>query len=91
MQNDGVFWVTAIFMFAIPGLAGLLAIPAARRAIITKEQLEVVASGIAALKADPRAEVPDPIVGGTVQRTSNEPMAVLADHSNLNPNPHSRP
>ena len=80
MQNSGVFWVTAIFMFFIPGLAGLLAIPAARRAVITKEQLEVIASGIATLKVDPQAEVPDPIVGGMVQRISNAPMAVLADH-----------
>ena len=80
MQNEGVRWVTSIFMFAIPGLAGLLAIPAARRAIITKEQLVVITSGIATLKADPQAEVPDPIVGGVVQRLSNAPEAVLADH-----------
>lgn len=80
VQSDGVFWVTAIFMFFIPGLAGLLAIPAARRAIISNEQLDAIVSGVAALKANPQAEVPDPIMGGTVRRASNAPMAVLTDH-----------
>ena len=55
VQSDGVYWVTAIFMFLLPGLAGLLAIPAARRAVITHEQLDAIVSGVAALKADPQA------------------------------------
>jgi len=72
--------VTTLSIFAIPGLAGLLAIPAARRAVITKEQLEQVASGVAALKADPQAQVADPISGGQVQRASHAPLEVLRDH-----------
>jgi hypothetical protein len=101
VQSDGVYWVTAIFMFLLPGLAGLLAIPAARRAVITHEQLDAIVSGVAALKADPHAEVPDPIVGGKVQRSSNAPLAVLTDHFTTaewaryaqgpNPNPSSSP
>jgi len=55
VQSEGVYWVTAIFMFFLPGLAGLLAIPAARRAVITHEQLDAIVSGVAALKADPQA------------------------------------
>lgn len=80
VQNVGVYWVTTFAMFTIPGIAGLLAIPAARRAVITRTQLDTILSGVATLGANPQAEVPDPIVGGLVQRSSNSPFAVLTDH-----------
>ena len=38
VQNSGVKWVTAFFMFGLPGLAGILAIFPIRAAIISKEQ-----------------------------------------------------
>ena len=50
VQNDGVYWVTTLAIFTIPGLAGLLAIPAARRAVITKEKFDSML---------PKAQTPD--------------------------------
>lgn len=80
VQNVGVYWVTTFAMFTIPGIAGLLAIPASYRAVITRTQFDTILSGVAALGANPQAEVPDPLVGGMVQRSSNTPLAVLTDH-----------
>jgi len=79
-QNDGVKLVTALFMFGLPGLAGLLAILPIRRAIISPEQHEQIKSGIAALKANASAAVNDPLTGTKVVRPTNSPATLFPEH-----------
>ena len=57
VQNDAVKWVTALFMFGLPGVCGLLAILPIRAAVITKAEHEKIIEGIEALKSDPNAHV----------------------------------
>jgi len=80
VQNDAVYWVTAIFFCLVPGLSGLAAIPAARRAVISKQQQAAIREGVAALRADPRAAVTDPITQQPLVRVSNAPDSLLEDH-----------
>lgn len=68
VQNSGVRWVTALFMFGIPGVCGLLAIFPIRRAVITSEQHAAILAAIAVLKRDPSAHVVDPLTGGPLKR-----------------------
>lgn len=80
VQNDAVRGITATFMFFIPGVCGLLAIPPIRKAIIVPEQLTKILAGIAALKADPSAVVEDPVRGGVVRRPDGKEGSLFREH-----------
>ena len=78
-QTSSVRWVTALFTFGLPGVCGLLAIYPVRRAVITRAQHESIIEGIAQLKADPKAEVLDPLTGKPIVRPSSDEASVYAE------------
>jgi len=79
VQNDSVKWVTAFFIFGLPGICGLLAIVPIRIAVISKEQHTQILEGIEKLKQDANASVEDPLVGGLVVRPSNTEESIFSE------------
>jgi len=80
VQNDGVKFVTSLFMFGIPGIAGLLAIFPIRHAIIEKDKHQEIIAGIKTLREKPNAVVNDPITGKPVVRPVNSEASLFAEH-----------
>jgi len=82
-QNTSVRWVTAFFMFGLPGICGILAVVPARQSVIPRDVHQKIIAGIEALNADPNAVVEDPLIGGQVVRPANTAESMYHEQFSL--------